>query len=344
MPIFNNSIKNKMSKFINREDILSFLKTLCIDNEIYYLTEEQNYAKFSKDDYTNKLNIDVIRAITPLKYFFFQHFENVDLPKKPAKKSKIIFGVKNCDIRAKKILDNIFLGGVCSDPLYKFHNENTLIFTSDCPNPGNSCWCTFIGGKPYSEEGFDLNFSPVRDGYIVEPGSENGKKIIKQAQAFFEDVSDEQLSERENSRKNSIEKLEQINKEVTEIKNIDFQKLYKENFNSDKWKKLSEKCVQCMGCNNICPSCYCFYLIDISKENFQKVRFWDACHSTSYARVAGGANPRPKVYERFRNRYQCKFNYRMTNFDIFACTGCGRCYDVSPCRIDIRKVTLELLK
>ncbi|MFN3966902.1 MAG: 4Fe-4S dicluster domain-containing protein, partial [Endomicrobiia bacterium] len=248
------------------------------------------------------------------------------------------------DLRAKKILDSIFLGGVCIDPQYKFYNENTLIFTSDCPQPASSCWCTFIGGKPYSEEGFDLNFSSVEDGYIVESGSENGEKIITQAQAFFDDVSKEQLSEREKSRKDSIEKLNEINKDIVSIKNIDFQKLYKDSFNSDRWKKLSEKCVQCMGCNNICPSCYCFYLKDVSKENFQKIRYWDACHSTSYARVAGGANPRPKVYERFRNRYECKFNYRMTNFGMFACTGCGRCYDVSPCRIDIRKVTLELTK
>jgi len=331
-----------MIRFINKEDILNFLKTLSVDSEIYYLTEEQRYAKF-KDDYSNSLDIDNVRSITPLKFFFFQHFESIE-PEKPTKKSNIIFGVKNCDIRAKKILDSIFLEGVCTDPRYKFHNENTLIFASDCPEPKNSCWCSFVGGKPYSEEGFDLNFSPVEGGYIVESGSEKGEKILAQAQAFFSDATHEQILEREKTRKRSIEKLNQINKDFESIKNIDFQKVYKENFHSEKWKVLSEKCVQCTGCNIICPSCYCFYLRDVSKENFQKIRFWDACHFTSYARVAGGANPRPKVFERFRNRYECKFNYRMTNFGVYACTGCGRCYDVSPCRIDIRKVTLELFK
>ena len=337
----NKNIKQekvKMIKFIVKEDILNFIKTLEADHNIYYLTKDQNYAKFSNSEYLNDLNIEGVRAITPLKAFFFINEENLELPQKPLHKSNIIFGVKNCDLQAKKILDNIFLGGICIDPLYKFHTENTLIFSSDCPQPGNSCWCTILNGKPYSEEGFDLNFSPVQEGFIVEVGTERGEKIITQAQAFFKEVNQEQLLNREMIRKKSIEKLDEINKEYISIKNFNFQELTKENFNSEYWRETSKTCVQCTGCNNICPSCYCFYLSDVSKENFQKIRYWDACHYTGYARVAGGANPRPKIFERFRNRYECKFNYRMTNFKMYACTGCGRCYDVSPCRIDIRKV------
>ncbi|MBU2567948.1 MAG: 4Fe-4S dicluster domain-containing protein, partial [Elusimicrobia bacterium] len=69
---------------------------------------------------------------------------------------------------------------------------------------------------------------------------------------------------------------------------------------------------------------------------------WDACHYTSYGRMAGGSNPRHKLFERFRNRYQCKFNFRRENFGVYACTGCGRCFEVCPGKIDIRKVMAGL--
>ncbi len=59
-----------------------------------------------------------------------------------------------------------------------------------------------------------------------------------------------------------------MNKEIKSIKNIDFQKLYKDKFSSDKWKELSKACVQCTGCNKICPSCYCFYLVRCFRRQF----------------------------------------------------------------------------
>jgi len=57
-----------------------------------------------------------------------------------------------------------------------------------------------------------------------------------------------------------------------------------------------------------------------------------------YARVAGGGSPRPKMFERFRNRYLCKFNYMQSNFNEPGCTGCGRCIDTCPATIDFRNV------
>jgi len=42
--------------------------------------------------------------------------------------------------------------------------------------------------------------------------------------------------------------------------------------------------------------------------------------------------------QRFRNRYLCKLQLMERNFDIFGCTGCGRCIEVCPAGIDIRKV------
>ncbi|MDI6641338.1 MAG: 4Fe-4S dicluster domain-containing protein [Elusimicrobiota bacterium] len=333
-------------KFILKEDILEFLNTLSVDNNIFCLTDELIYVKFISGNGKIKPNIDTVRAIIPLKSFFLTSLEELKLPEKLPKKRNIIFGVKSCDLRAKKILDELYLKGVCSDPFYELHNNNTLIFSSDCPEPVDSCFCNLVGGKPYcdgngiEELQFDLNFSAVKSGYVVEIGSDEGEKIVNQAHAFFRDVDLDELAQRDKNRKNALDKLDKINSEFSNMKLANLQNILNTKFQSDYWKDAAKNCVQCTGCNNICPSCYCFYL---TESDGSKIRFLDACHYTNYARVAGGLNPRGKVYERFRNRYECKFNYRMTNFGIYGCSGCGRCISVCPGKIDIRKVVNQLV-
>ena len=335
-------------KFIYKKNLYKFLEVLSVDNNVFYLTEKHEYKKVKKDEASDGLNVDVVRASVPLKSFYFLQREKIGLPEPPAKNRNIIFGVKSCDLKAKKILDNMFLAGVCTDPFYDLHIKNTLIFSSDCPAPQKTCFCTLVDGKPYLEakqQNFDLNFSPVLNGYIVEPGSSEGEAIILQQKSFFVDTTEQMISERNKLRERALKLLEEINKEFAQLKDTDLQKRAKDNYSSNWWKEASKTCVQCAGCNSICPSCYCFFLLDASvvdselpDTNFEKLRYWDACHHTGYARVAGGMNPRPKLFERFRNRYQCKFNFRKENFGIYACSGCGRCIDVCPGKIDIRKV------
>ena len=71
---------------------------------------------------------------------------------------------------------------------------------------------------------------------------------------------------------------------------------------------------------------------------FIKLRTWDSCQHTGYARVAGGASPRPRLWQRFRHRYQCKFRFMQENFAVLGCTGCGRCIAACPAGIDLREV------
>ena len=108
---------------------------------------------------------------------------------------------------------------------------------------------------------------------------------------------------------------------------------------SERWSEKSHECIGCGACTNICPTCYCLILNDESTEQeFVKVRSYDSCQLHGYARVAGGASPRPKMTERFRNRYLCKFCYMQSNFQSIGCTGCGRCIDACPAGIDFREV------
>ncbi len=115
------------------------------------------------------------------------------------------------------------------------------------------------------------------------------------------------------------------------------------------WAEMSETCVGCGACTNICPSCHCFFLAELAPhtENrnpagFEKARYWDSCQSAGFARVAAGANPRGKLAERFRNRFYCKLEYKPKNFNLLACTGCGRCIEACQGKIDVREVLSKL--
>ncbi len=108
------------------------------------------------------------------------------------------------------------------------------------------------------------------------------------------------------------EKLSEINKDFSAKR--DYSKI-SNNQDAAVWGELSKECVECGGCTNICPSCYCIIVNDESVgADFKRIRTWDSCQLTGYAEVAGGGSPREKVWERFRNRYQCKFDFMEKNF------------------------------
>ena len=81
-----------------------------------------------------------------------------------------------------------------------------------------------------------------------------------------------------------------------------------------------------------------------SKGLFARMKYQDSCQLSGYARVAGGASPRHELYERFRNRYYCKYEYRPDSIGLVACTGCGRCIDACQGKIDKRDVLQEVIK
>ena len=69
---------------------------------------------------------------------------------------------------------------------------------------------------------------------------------------------------------------------------------------------------------------------------------WDGCYFPGYWRMAGGLTPKPRLTTRFENRFNCKFDYFVENYDVEACTGCGRCIEACMAKIDIRECLQEL--
>lgn len=288
------------------------------------------YSSSEKVDFV----FNAYRPAEPIKTFFTYPKEKLVL-----KKEKFaIIGVKNCDLFSLKIQDYVFLEGIITDPFYKERRDNSLIVSSDCTAFKEVCFCLALDIKPYPKDGFDINLSSLDDGFVVETASLKGEEIVKKGKDIFSLATNEQIMKRLEKRELFSERLSKhIGMHDIPKKEI-LQKMVKEGFNASLWQEEAVRCVECGGCNLACPTCHCFLL---SEDRFgnahERVRLWDACLYANFSRVAGGANPLRYRYQRLRNRYLKKFDFFPENINLIACSGCGRCIEVCPARIDIRE-------
>jgi len=255
-----------------------------------------------------------------------------------------LIGVKACDLAALGILDRVFLEEPFSDPFYAEKRKNNLIISADCTYTQDTCFCTALGRNPYSENSFDINLSVVTDGFIVEIGTDKGRTLVEQIKSSFSEISEDDKNKRNKDRETIVSQVEK-NIEKYKIPHCrNYESIIKDSFDSQLWKDEASTCVECGACNFICPTCHCFQLKDVLiNERNERFKLWDACLYKRFAEVAGGANPRPNLWMRLRNRYDKKFDYFPEVSGEYACTGCGRCILCCPAKIDIRRILKNLV-
>jgi len=336
-------------KYLTHENLIKLLDVLKEDYLVYVPVkkgEQRFYKKYEKS--TDDIIIGEVRAFEPLKAFFSrargivaEDFKS-SIPNSTHKPFCIV-GVKACDLKGFKIQDFVFKGKDYQDPFYIKEREENLIISADCTLAIDTCFCLALDVKPHPTAGFDINISEVEGGYSVEVGSNKGKEVIDKNASLFQDAGKAIIEGKNEIRKDVIKKVED------NIKNSDIphQDKYKgaveKKFESDIWEDEAKTCVECGACTNICPTCHCFLLYDQKdKEKMARLRVWDSCMLKGYARVAGGGNPRGKLWMRLRNRFIKKFDFFPKVADVYACTGCGRCISACPAKIDIRKILKRL--
>jgi len=256
----------------------------------------------------------------------------------------VMIGARGCDLVALRILDQVFLEGDFLDPFYAARREATKIFSVDCIQADPVCFCTLVDGVPYPTGGFDLNFSPLEGGYVVEIGSDWAKELAVDQRQLFQPATEQQLRDRDDARRQMTEALQEQNQEFAVRRS--FPEIVKGVMDLPAWKQECGACVECGACSLVCPTCHCFMLYDQPSADeagpHERVRSWDSCVFATYSRMAGppGMKPsaRPELRTRFENRYLHKFVWFEENLHCLGCVGCGRCVEACLGGVDIRQV------
>lgn len=261
---------------------------------------------------------------------------------------QIILGLRACDLLAVEILDRVLCEGDFEDPFYRQRRDYTLLLSSDCLTPAETCFCNLVGGKPWPDGAFDLNLTPVEGGFVVAIGSQVGKEVVLECAHSFREATADELRMQREAREAAMGRLEEQNAPFKPERPIE--EVLAEGDVAPKWLAMAAACVECGGCSYACPTCHCFMLYDqvVNREEgrHERIKAWDSCLLGSFARMAGvggmKATPRPNLPQRFENRVRHKFEWFLENMGRIGCVGCGRCAEVCLGGRDIREVIKQI--
>lgn len=223
----------------------------------------------------------------------------------------VVWGTAACDLQALGYLDRIFR----DDPLYQARRERLLVVGSPC-RPADRCCCEpdrlALGG--------DLFWFEDR----VWALSVKGLEIL---QSFLSELPDAE---------GMLPRPEPLAKDRAEITET----LFSRSSGSSVWLEQGDKCLSCGACSAVCPTCYCYDMIDKPSLDggASRQRVWDNCFFADHAVVAGGHDFRPGRAARLRFRFEHKKLGFGALRGVASCVGCGRCLQACPVEIDLEQI------
>ncbi len=246
----------------------------------------------------------------------------------------VLLGMHTCDLHALNLLDRAFSEDY-PDAHYLSRREQTLIISLECLEPcDDESFCRSMGTLS-ADEGFDLHLADLGDAYAVEIGTSAGEELL----ASYAEVHEATAAEADQKAELVSSKFkhfaDRLNFESDELPS-----LMGDAYDHAYWEELDDRCFACGSCTNVCPTCYCFNVVDevnLALTEGERIRHWDSCQLAEFARVAGGENFRESRGARQRHRFLRKGKYLYERFDALGCVGCGRCIRTCPASISILK-------
>jgi ferredoxin len=249
----------------------------------------------------------------------------------------ILFGVPPCDARSILIIEKAFGSGDFQDPYYLRRKANLLVIGKACEQPRSTCFCTSVGGGPFDTQGSDLLLQDLGEKYLLEALTLHGEELMGELQDYeVATQADEDAAHR------NAEKAEASLQSRLEVQGIESK--LETMFEDSVWDTVYQNCVGCGACTYLCPTCYCFDIVDEGQNSQSKrVRIWDSCQFPLFTLQGSGENPRHTGKERMRQRIMHKFHYYPKNYSGLACVGCGRCVRECPVNLDIRTILSSIM-
>ncbi|WP_081810223.1 4Fe-4S dicluster domain-containing protein [Candidatus Methanoperedens nitratireducens] len=318
---------------LEKQDLYRWVEYLKIKARLYAPKKKENLFVFGPVKNADEICLDYIPTILPpKKYYFPQKEKLLEFSIKPFKSEKaikefeeyILFGVHTCDIAGIQCLDVVFRE-YPEDPNYLNRKEKMTIIGIECFKYCDKyANCTSMGNN-VPRGGYDLMMVDLGQNFIIHINSEKGERLVVELD-YIKEAKPQDLAKLENFR-NEKKKMfrEELNAPLPEV--------YKafseyESFHSEVWNDVGRRCVACGNCTAVCPTCYCFDIVDeleLTLNDGLRYRIWNYCQMDDFAKVATGEDFRKGRNSRQRHRYYRKFKYPVDKYNRYFCIGCGRC-------------------
>lgn len=313
MPIYKiqkSQFSELISNLMKKNDIIAPVKKELVD---FNVISNPNQIYLDKKSYFPAKKF-ILKQEPILKFS-----NNKFIPILPKQKPKIFIGLRKCDLNSIKHHDLIFV--LDHDPYYENHRKNSLFIGIHCEKTCSKyCFCGSMELSDYH----DLMLYDKKDYYLIETGSKQGLKFLSSNKNFFTKTSI------------SLTKKDKQIKNSSRLKVKDISPFYDHKL----WKSLVKECLSCAACTNLCPSCYCFELhdeFDLNLKDSKRIKKLSSCQLKSFTRIAGDHIFRDTREARFKHRIYHQLDYFKKQHGVNLCTGCGRCIESCPTRIDFIK-------
>ncbi len=253
-------------------------------------------------------------------------------PHQPDELPVAIIGSRSCDLAAMSIQDKVFIGSNNPDLRYKRRREQLFVVAVNCTYSSANCFCVSAGTGPAVNNPFDILMTEIDDGFVVETGSDKGKRIINQLD--LHDVKSAQYVDAQNNVKQAAALQ---TKRIPLDNKRDLRDLLFSNLNHTRWDDVAERCLSCGNCTLVCPTCFCHSEVEkpgLDGCNSEHHREWDSCFTTGHTYL-NGKIIRDDTKKQYRQWLTHKVGSWFDQFDTSGCVGCGRCVTWCPVGIDI---------
>ena len=334
-----------------KEDFDGFISRLSnVQKFVAPVAKGHNNYAFEEVTTGGQIALRYIPTILPPKKYFLPQREvlleygfnkSIDAKAIVEYQRMALFGVHTCDLAGIQCLNMVFSRRP-KDYNYLIRKNKIDILGLECNDYCDEHASCGLVNASMPSGGYDLFFTDMGEHFMVHINTQVGDEIIEQSKLF-------RKAERAHLRElvNLREHKRDVFKNELPVEPREIPELFAKSFESRVWEDLGTRCLACGNCTNVCPTCYCFDIVDevnLELKGGRRFRQWDSCQLEPFAKVAGGENFRKERSARQRHRYYRKFSYPVSRYSRFFCTGCGRCSRTCMAGINLKETLHTLIE